>query len=111
MSMDKQKLFDEVQKVGLIVDVVPKTVYTRYIWVLGEKFDAEDLYETLTEVLHDPSSTHMNSERMVKAMINIGVIKSTSGSWGTSYDGCKTRLVAFIGMLKKALKDSNSEQV
>jgi hypothetical protein len=109
--MDNQKLFDEVQKVGLVVDIVPKTVYTRYVWVLGEKFDAEDLYETLTEVRDSPSSTHMTGDRMVKAMINIGVIKSTSGTWGTNYDGCKTRLTAFISMLRQALKDSKSEHV
>ena len=77
---------DEVLKIGLVVERRARVVIDKFIYILGEKFNSEDMYETLSEVKYSPGGTYMNDERMVNVLKGIGVIKSTSSSWGTSYD-------------------------
>ena len=106
------KSFAEVEKVGLVVETVPRTVYDRFVWIMGEKFDADDLEETLSEVQAGPIYTHMTDARMVRAMTAIGVISGSSPSWGTSIpeNGGKERLEKFLTMLHKALDADPGQQ-
>lgn len=108
--MDALAKFDEVVKVGLVVEVVPRTTYDRWVWIMGERFDAEDLYETMHAVSEDASGTHITDSRIVRAMTEIGIISGTSGSWGTTVKS-EARLNQFLGMLEKALLASKSEIV
>jgi hypothetical protein len=100
--------FEEVRQVGLEVEIQERTVFDRFVWTLGEKFDAEDMYNTLQEVKGDPGGTVITDHRMVEALINIGVINSTSYSWGTSIGN---NIDAFLEMLREALRKSKSEEV
>lgn len=94
--------FEEVKRVGLIVEETQRVVTDRSVYILGEKFDAEDLYVTMMNVEDSPSSTVITSERMAKAMENLGIIKGTSYSWGTNIKNEK-KLREFLDMLRKAL--------
>ncbi|RYE75226.1 MAG: hypothetical protein EOO74_10350 [Myxococcales bacterium] len=111
-KVQTNKMFDEVQKLGLVVETVPRVVHDQFIYILGHKLDAEDLLETLIEVKSDPSGTYLNDPKMVDTLKAIGVITGTSGSWGTSIDerGGKERLSQLIAMLRDALKASEESE-
>lgn len=60
---EKAKAFAEVEKLGMIVEITERVVKDRWVWILGSKFDAEDMYETLSEVLYYPSGTVMTEDQ------------------------------------------------
>jgi hypothetical protein len=93
--------FEEVKKLGLVIEEIPRTVVDRVVWVLGEKFEVDDLYETLMELKRSSSSTTITSPKMERMLKSVGIIDGTSRSWGTSIVSQK-RLEEFIDLVRGA---------
>lgn len=92
--------FAEVQALGLSIEERPRTVVDKFVYVLGYKLNATDLFETLHEVKAHASGIHMTNPTEVEAMKLIGVIESTSGSWGTTKG---PNFDSFMTMLDEAI--------
>jgi hypothetical protein len=108
--MDTNATFAEVEKIGLEVVITERTVKDRWVYILGEKFDAEDLYETLSAIDCNHSRTYVTCSRMVQMLKDIGIISGSSASWGTTVTD-EDHLNQILNMLETALEASGSDYV
>lgn len=100
--MDQEAAFREVQRLGLEVETTERVVKDRWVWILGTKLDADDLYECLQEVQDNGSHIHLSDETMVEVLKEIGVISGTSRSWGTHIES-QEKLDQLLTMVREAL--------
>lgn len=100
--------FDAIKAIdALEVTSTQRTVTDYWIMIDGRKFDALDVYNTLTETCDDHSNSYMTDRRMVEALKKLRVIEhGGSGKWamsaarGPNYD-------RFIALLEKQIHEDH----
>jgi hypothetical protein len=104
--MSKSKNIDSFQAMkqhGLIASEESRVVTEVFVWILGEKFEVEDLLDLLYSLETYASQYYITCPRSLAMLKNLGIVSSSSPSWGTRIENAE-RLRELREDLSEAVK-------
>ena len=108
MKADSDPVDDDVLMAAVHVTKSSRVVTDYWIIIQGRKFDAEDIYETLSEVKAH-SDIYLTDADMAQTLIDIDVLASAGSNRGGYGAKLGSKGDIFLAALKTALREAQAD--